>query len=63
MSPDKFIPILTDILIGITYDKKLIEKIADGLSVMDKEADIQKDKKGNIIWRRKTKSCNSESTY
>ena len=55
MSPDKFIPILTDILIGITYDKKLIEKIADGLSVMDKEADIQKDKKGNIIFDKNTK--------
>ena len=55
MSPDKFIPILTDILIGVTDDKKLIEKIADGLSVMDKEADIQKDKKGNIIYDKNTK--------
>lgn len=55
MSPDKFIPVLTDILIDVTEDKKLIEKIADGLSVMDKDADIQKDKKGNIIYDKNTK--------
>ena len=55
MSLDKFIPILTGILIDVTEDKKLIEKIADGLSVMDKNADIQKDKKGNIIYDKNTK--------
>lgn len=55
MSPDKFIPVLTDILIDVTEDKKLIEKIADGLSVMDKDADVQKDKKGNIIYDKNTK--------
>ena len=55
MSPDKFIPVLTDILSGVTEDKKLIEKIADGLSVMDKEADVQKDKKGNVIYDKNTK--------
>lgn len=54
-SPDKFIPVLTDILVDVTEDKKLIMKIADGLSVMDKEADIQKDKKGNIIYDKNTK--------
>lgn len=54
-SPDKFIPVLTDILIDVTEDKKLIEKIADGLSVMDKDADVQKDKKGNIIYDKNTK--------
>jgi len=55
MSPDKFIPVLTDILIDVTEDKKLIEKIADGLSVMDKDADVQKDKKGNVIYDKNTK--------
>ena len=35
-------------------DKKLIEKIADGLSVMDKTAEIQKDKKGNVIFDKET---------
>ena len=55
MSHDKFIPVLTDILKDVTEDKKLIEKIADGLSVMDKHADIQKDKKGNVIYDKNTK--------
>lgn len=54
MNPESFMPILTEILKGLA-DKKLIEKIADGLSVMDKKADIQKDKKGNIIYDKTTK--------
>lgn len=32
----------------------MIEKIADGLSVMDKTAEIQRDKKGNIIYDKET---------
>ena len=36
-------------------DKKLLEKIADGLSVMDKSAVIQKDKKGNELFDKETK--------
>ena len=36
-------------------DKKLMEKIADGLSVMDKKAEIQRDKKGNILYDKETK--------
>ena len=36
-------------------DKKLMEKIADGLSVMDKKAEIQRDRKGNIIYDKETK--------
>lgn len=55
MSPEDFIPVLTNILSNATTDKKLIEKIADGLSVMDKNAVIQKDKKGNIIYDKETK--------
>lgn len=54
MNPESFMPILTEILKGLA-DKKLIEKIADGLSVMDKKADIQRDKKGNIIYDKTTK--------
>ena len=54
MNPESFMPILTEILKGLA-DKKLLEKIADGLSVMDKKADIQKDKKGNIIYDKTTK--------
>ncbi|MBT9775362.1 N-6 DNA methylase [Clostridium sp. MCC353] len=36
-------------------NKKLMDKIADGLSVMDKKAEIQRDKKGNIIYDKETK--------
>lgn len=48
-------PILTKALATATADKKLLEKIADGLSVMDKEAEIQRDRKGNIIYDKETK--------
>ena len=50
LSPSEFEPELVKILAGATADKKLIDKIEDGLSVMDKSAQIQKDKKGNIIY-------------
>ena len=56
---DEFIPFLTDVLDGVLVNvdkpKDLIEKIAHGLSVIDKEAEIQKDKKGNIIYDPETK--------
>lgn len=55
MSPKAFIPVLTNVLSTATADKKLIEKIADGLSRMDKEAEIQKDRKGNVIYDKETK--------
>jgi type I restriction enzyme M protein len=55
LSPDKFLPVLTDILISVISDKKLIAKIADGLSVMDKSAEIQRDKHGDIIYDKETK--------
>jgi len=54
-SPKTFIPVLTGVLAGVTDDKKLIEKIADGLSEMDKTAEIQRDRKGNIIFDKETK--------
>ena len=55
MSPDAFMPHLTEVLSKATTDKKLLEKIADGLSVMDKGAEIQRDRKGNIIYDKETK--------
>ena len=55
LSPTAFEPVLNDILASVAADKKLIAKIADGLSVMDKSAEIQKDKKGNIIYDKNTK--------
>ena len=39
----------------LTADKKLLEKIADGLSVMDKSAEIQRDRKGNVLYDKETK--------
>lgn len=55
LSQVAFVTILNDVLNGICNDKKLIEKIAIGLSVMDKEAEIQVDKKGNIIYDKESK--------
>lgn len=55
MSPEEFMPVLQNTLQSVTTDKKLLAKIADGLSVMDKEAVIQRDKKGNIIYDKETK--------
>lgn len=54
-SPKEFIPVLTKVLEKVTSDKRLIDKIADGLSVMDKNAEIQKDRKGNILYDKETK--------
>lgn len=51
----EFMPVLTKALIQVTTDKKLIAKIAAGLSEMDKNAEIQRDKKGNVIFDKETK--------
>lgn len=55
LSPTAFMPVLTKALVNVTADKKLLEKIADGLSVMDKSAEIQRDRKGNVIYDKETK--------
>lgn len=55
LSPEDFMPVLSGILEGVTTEKKLLEKIADGLSVMDKNAVIQRDRKGNIIYDKASK--------
>lgn len=55
LSVTAFMPVLIQILANVTADKKLIDKIADGLSVMDKNAEIQRDKKGNILYDKETK--------
>lgn len=54
-SPEDFMLILKAVLETATTEKKLIDKIADGLSIMDKKAEIQKDKKGNILYDKETK--------
>ena len=48
-----FEPVLSKIMAG--FDKKLLPKLVDGLSRMNKEAVIQRDKKGNIIYDKETK--------
>ncbi len=55
MSPAPFLKHLSFILTGIAVDNKLLEKIAHGLSVMDKNAEIQRNKKGDIIYDKDTK--------
>lgn len=53
MSPKEFEPYITDVMHG--FDKKIITKVTDGLSIMDKNAEIQRDKKDNIIYDKETK--------
>lgn len=55
LNPESFIPVLTSLLEEYKLDRKTIEKIADAMSMMDKSADIQKDKKGNILYDKETK--------
>ncbi len=55
LSPAAFAPVLSGVLSTVTTDKKLLDKIADGLSMMDKSAEIQRDKKGEIIYDKETK--------
>lgn len=52
LSPKPFMTMLEGIL---SEDKKLLEKIANGLSIMDKSAEIQRDKKGEIIYDKESK--------
>lgn len=51
----EFMPVLEKFLADYTTNKKALDKIADGLSVMDKQAEIQKDKKGNVLYDKETK--------
>lgn len=55
LSPEEFMPVLRKALAKVTDDKKLLDKIADGLSVMDKNAEIQRDKHGAILYDKASK--------
>lgn len=59
MNPETFTSIIKKLLADCTKDakelKKIVDKVVDGLSIMDKKADIQKDKKGNILYDTATK--------
>ncbi len=54
-SPEEFEPVLDNILSDIKLDKKIITKIMDGLSEMDKSAKIQTKKNGEIEYDKSTK--------
>ncbi len=54
-NPESFRPALDAIVAPLSVDKKWKEKIMEGLSVMDKTADIQKDRKGHILYDKDTK--------
>lgn len=59
LSLSAFSPVLEEVLDGLDITSKLVNKIADGLSVMDKEAEIQVEtkgkKKGQVIYDKTTK--------
>lgn len=52
-SLSEFEPFIKNVLSD--FDKKLVTKITEGLSLMDKEAEIQTDKHGNILYDKETK--------
>ena len=56
-NPESFKPVITKLLADTGIDSKTVDKIIKGLSVMDKTADIQKDKKGNVIYDTDTKDA------
>lgn len=55
LSKDIFEPYLQDLLKPVDLPKAQLTKILDGLSVMDKDAEIQRDKKGHILYDKDTK--------
>ena len=52
LSPTPFRAHLATVL---TVDSKLLDKVVDGLSIIDKSAEIQRDRKGNVIYDPETK--------
>lgn len=54
-SPEDFEPVLEEVLADIKLDKKIIAKIMDGLSEMDKSAKIQAKCNGEIEYDKSTK--------
>lgn len=55
MAKAEFEPVIKDLLKAIPLTSVVFNRIVDGLSVMDKEAEIQRDKKGQIIYDTSTK--------
>lgn len=54
-SPEDFEPVLEEALADIKLDKKILTKIMDGLSEMDKSAKIQTKRNGEIEYDKSTK--------
>ena len=48
-------PVIKNMLSLYITDQKTLAKVADGLSVMDKDAEIQRDKHGDVIYDKETK--------
>lgn len=55
LSKEAFEPYLQNLLKPVALPKAQLTKILDGLSVMDKDAEIQRDKKGHILYDKDTK--------
>ena len=55
MSKGEFEPVLKNLLNEITLTAAVFNRIIDGLSLMDKEAKIERDKKAQIIYDTSTK--------
>ena len=55
LDKDSFIAHLNQIFANLKLDKKMVEKIAHALSKHDLNAQIQKDKKGEIIYDKESK--------
>lgn len=55
LSKEAFEPFLQDLLKPVALPKAQLTKILDGLSAMDKDAEIQRDKKGNTLYDKDTK--------
>lgn len=59
MNPESFTSVIMKLLGQCIDDtktlRKIVDKVANGLSVIDKKADIQKGKKGNILYDTATK--------
>lgn len=55
LKQSEFEPVITEILSNFVKDKKVIDKVIVGLSIIDKNAEIKKDKKGNVIYDKETK--------
>lgn len=55
MHVEEFEPIMNGLFKELSLSKAVVSNIIDGLSLMDKEAEIQRDKKGDIIYDKDTK--------